>query len=190
MKERVAEDGEELLHRIDMHVADEIKRIASGVCCSSGANAFNVPVGTREKFANLKPNSVQELAQSSPNDAEVRAAGRVLERRALLHEGTAGARISLGGGTRAGKDADGCEKAGAIVSDYRNAVRKFRDLSGDGGGGHSDEGRNAGEGLVHWNGNWRHAVKDFPERRSNRRFLGCGCDGVGGGGQPPAGENR
>ena len=90
MKERVAEDGQKLLHRVHMHVADEIKRIASGVCCSSGTDAFNIPVGACENFANLKPISVQELAQSSPNDAEVRAAGCVLERRALLHERAAG----------------------------------------------------------------------------------------------------
>jgi hypothetical protein len=69
-----------------------------------------------------------------PDDAEVRTAGGVLERRALLNEGAANSCICLSGGARAREDADGCEKAGAVVCDYRNAVWKLCDLGGDGGG--------------------------------------------------------
>ena len=56
VQEGVAEDGQELLDRVHVHVADEIKRIASGVCCSSGTDAFNIPVGACENFAELEAN--------------------------------------------------------------------------------------------------------------------------------------
>ncbi len=43
MKKGIAKDGEQLLNRINVHVADKVKRVASSVCCCSGANTLDAP---------------------------------------------------------------------------------------------------------------------------------------------------
>ena len=64
MKKRVAKDGEELLHAVDVHVADEVEGIAPSVGGGSGTNALDIPVGMCQNVADWKPDSVQCLAIS------------------------------------------------------------------------------------------------------------------------------
>jgi hypothetical protein len=51
VEERVAEDGEQLLNRIHVHVADEVERVAACVGGCSGADALDAPENKLLKIA-------------------------------------------------------------------------------------------------------------------------------------------
>jgi hypothetical protein len=51
VKKRVAEDGEQLLNRINVHVADEVERVAACVGSCGGTDALDAPDNKLLKLA-------------------------------------------------------------------------------------------------------------------------------------------
>jgi hypothetical protein len=132
VKKRVAEDGEQLVDRIHVHVADEVERVAACVGGCSGADALDAPGNKLLNFwRGLEMFEVEDISSfrfkyvppmmrlggGAPDYVEVRAAAGVLEGCTLLHKRAARGSISLDARAGTRKDGDGCEEAWAVVCD-------------------------------------------------------------------------